>query len=137
MKEVKVRDYMTESVMTFKPQDNVIEALRRLLKAGRSGGPVVDSEGKLVGLISEIDCLKEALMGGYYQQGGDRVADHMSTEVDMVKPDDDILVLADMFLKGRRRLPVVEDGKIVGIITRPDFAKALIDRIDHPHHGDN
>lgn len=137
MKEVKVRDYMTKSVMTFKPQDSVIDALRKLLKAGRSGGPVVDDSGKLVGLISEIDCLKEALMGGYYQQGGDQVADHMSKDVDTVKADDDILVLADMFLKGRRRLPVVDGDKIVGIITRPDFAKALIDRIDHPHHGNN
>jgi CBS domain-containing protein len=137
MKDVKVKDYMTHSVMTFNPQDGIIEALRMLLKAGRSGGPVVDAEGRLVGMISEIDCLKEALMGGYYQQGGDRVGDHMVTAVDVVKVDDDILAVADLFMKGRRRLPVVDGDKIVGIITRPDFARALIDRIDNPHHGKN
>jgi CBS domain-containing protein len=40
-------------------------------------------------------------------------------------------------MKGRRRLPVVDGDKIVGIISRPDFARALIDRIDNPHHGKN
>ncbi|MCP5208173.1 MAG: CBS domain-containing protein [Hahellaceae bacterium] len=137
MKEVKVKDYMTKQVLTFRPEDGVIETLRALLKAGRSGGPVVDDKGRLVGLISEIDCLKEALMGGYYQQEGDKVADHMATEVDVVNVDDDILAVADLFMKGRRRLPVVDGDKIVGIISRPDFARALIDRIDNPHHGKN
>ncbi|ARU54964.1 MAG: CBS domain-containing protein [Pseudomonadales bacterium] len=137
MHSVKVRDYMTSNVLSFKPEDGVIEALRSLLKAGRSGAPVLDDDHKLVGVLSEIDCLKEALMGGYYQQAGDRVADHMSAEVDCVQADDDILVVADLFMKGRRRLPVMEEGRMVGIITRQDFARALIERIDHPHHGDN
>ena len=128
---------MNNKVTTFKPEDSIISALRKLVKTGHSGGPVVDNEGKLVGIISEIDCLKEALMDGYYQQVGDRVADHMTKEIDVVKQDDDIIKCADYFYKGRRRLPVLDDGKLVGIITRKDFAKALINRIDHPHHGNN
>lgn len=128
---------MNNKVTTFKPEDSIISALRKLVKTGHSGGPVVDNEGNLVGIISEIDCLKEALMDGYYQQVGDRVADHMTKEIDVVKQDDDIIKCADYFYKGRRRLPVLDDGKLVGIITRKDFAKALINRIDHPHHGNN
>jgi len=135
MQSLKVRDYMTRSVLTLKAEDSVIDALRKLIKAGRSGAPVVDNEGNIVGLLSEIDCLKEALMGGYYQQAGDRVSDHMTQEIDSVKADDDILVTAELFLKGRRRLPVMEHGKLVGIITRCDFGKALLESIDHPHHG--
>tara|TARA_R110001592_G_scaffold86031_1_gene254005 strand:- start:12570 stop:12983 length:414 start_codon:yes stop_codon:yes gene_type:complete len=134
---VKIKDYMNNKVTTFKPEDSIISALRKLVKTGHSGGPVVDNEGNLVGIISEIDCLKEALMDGYYQQVGDRVADHMTKEIDVVKQDDDIIKCADYFYKGRRRLPVLDDGKLVGIITRKDFAKALINRIDHPHHGNN
>ncbi len=135
MKSVKIKDYMTQGVLTFKPEDSVIDALRTLLKKGRSGAPVIDASGNLVGMLSEIDCLKEALMGGYYQEVGDRVSDHMCTPVDTVDVDQDILTVADLFLKGRRRLPVMEHGKLVGIISRPDFARALIERIDNPSHG--
>lgn len=135
MQSLKVRDYMTSNILTLKAEDSVIDALRKLIKAGRSGAPVVDEQGNIVGLLSEIDCLKETLMGGYYQQAGDSVADHMSKDVDSVNADDDILVTADLFIKGRRRLPVMENGKLVGIITRCDFGKALLDNIDHPHHG--
>jgi len=137
MHSIKVKDYMSPNVMTFKPEDSVIDALRKLIKAGRSGAPVVDNQGSIVGILSELDCLKEALMGGYYQQVGDRVADHMTAQPDAVQQDDNIIVTADLFLKGRRRLPVLDGEKLVGIITRQDFGKALIDTIDHPHHGNN
>lgn len=137
MKSILVKDYMSSNVTSFKPEDNVIEALRQLVKKGHSGAPVLDNERRLVGMLSEIDCLKEALMDGYYQSASDRVADHMTKEVDCVQASDNILVLADMFVGGRRRIPVVDDGALVGIITRQDFARALIYTIDHPHHGDH
>lgn len=135
MKSVKVQDYMTRRVLSFSPEENIIAALRKLLKVGHSGGPVLDADGNLVGMLSEIDCLKEALQGGYYQEAGDRVCDHMTAEVDKVNADDEILSTADFFLEGRRRLAVVEDSKLVGLITRQDFAKALIETIDNPRHG--
>lgn len=135
MQSLKVRDYMTSNVLTLKEQDSVIDALRKLIKAGRSGAPVVNDQGQIVGLLSEFDCLKETLMGGYYQQAGDSVADHMTREIDSVNADDNILVTAELFIKGRRRLPVMENGKLVGIITRCDFGKALLASIDNPHHG--
>lgn len=137
MQSIKIKDYMSPNVMVFKPEDSVIDALRRLLKAGRSGAPVIDNQGHLIGLLSELDCLKEALMGGYYQEAGDRVADHMATQVDSVQQNDNIIVTADLFLKGRRRLPVLDGEKLVGIITRQDFGRALINTIDHPSHGNN
>ncbi len=137
MNTVKIKDYMSTQVITFKPEENIIAALRKLVQKGHSGGPVLDNEGNLVGIISEIDCLQEALMDGYYQEVGDRVADHMTKDLDCVKQDDDIIKCADLFNKGRRRLPVLDGDKLVGIITRKDFARALIHRIDNPHHGKN
>ena len=137
MHSVKIKEYMSPNVTTFKPEDSIISALRTLIKKGRSGAPVLDNEGTLVGILSEIDCLKEVLMDGYYQEAGDRVADHMTKELDCVNQDDDIITCADLFMKGRRRLPVVDGNKLVGIVTRQDFARALINRIDHPHHGKN
>ncbi len=137
MDSIKVSDYMSANVMTFKPEDSVIDALRKLIKSGRSGAPVVDNEGRLVGILSEFDCLKEALMGGYFQEAGDRVADHMTTEPDSVQLGDNIIRAGDLFMQGRRRLPVLDGEKLVGIITRADFGRALIHTIDHPHHGNN
>ncbi len=137
MQSILIRDYMSSNVMTFKPEDSVIDALRKLIRSGRSGAPVIDNSGKLVGILSELDCLKEALMGGYFQEAGDRVADHMTSDPDSVQQDDNIIATADLFLKGRRRLPVLDGDRLVGIITRQDFGRALIDRIDHPHHGNN
>lgn len=137
MESIKVGDYMSANVMAFKPEDSVIDALRQLIKHGRSGAPVVDNEGRLVGILSEFDCLKEALMGGYYQEAGDRVADHMTINPDAVQKDDDIIRAGELFLEGRRRLPVLEGEKLVGIISRSDFGRALIHTIDHPHHGNN
>ena len=137
MHSVKIKDYMSSNVTTFKPEDSIISALRTLINKGRSGAPVLDNEGKLVGILSEIDCLKEVLMDGYYQEAGDRVANHMTKELDCVNQDDDIITCADLFMKGRRRLPVLNGNKLVGIVTRQDFARALINRIDHPHHGKN
>jgi CBS domain-containing protein len=137
MQEIKIKDFMSSNVTTFKPEDSVIDALRQLIKKGRSGAPVVDNSGKLVGILSELDCLKEALQGGYYQEAGDRVADHMTKSPDTVQQEDDIITCADLFLKGRRRLPVLDGEQLVGIITRQDFGRALIERIDHPHHGKN
>ena len=137
MKSTLVKDYMSESVTSFKPEDNLVEALRQLVKKNHSGAPVLDNEGRLVGMLSEIDCLKEALKDGYFQSASDRVADHMTKEVDFVQASDNILVLADIFIGGRRRVPVLEDGVLVGIITRQDFARALIYKIDHPHHGEH
>lgn len=137
MHSVKIKDYMSPNVLTFKPEESIINALRILIKKGRSGAPVLDNEGKLVGILSELDCLKEALNDGYYQAVGDRVADHMTSEPDCVQQEDDIITCAEFFTNGRRRLPVMNGSKLVGIITRQDFARALINRIDHPHHGNN
>ncbi len=137
MESIKVGDYMSANVMAFKPEDSVIDALRQLIKHHRSGAPVIDNEGRLVGILSEFDCLKEALMGGYFQEASDRVADHMTVNPDAVQKDDDIIRAGERFLEGRRRLPVLDGDKLVGIISRSDFARALIHNIDHPHHGNN
>ena len=73
---------------------------------------------------------KEALMDGYFQQVGDRVADHMTKDVDVVKQDDDIIICADYFYKGRRRLPVLDDGKLVGIVSIGDVVKRLLEKYE-------
>ncbi len=130
LKSVYVRDYMTTRLVSFKPETDIFEAIDVLLKNKISGAPVLNEDGDLVGVFSESDCLKSFLNAGYYegQAGGGCVRDFMSSQIDSVSPMGDIIELAQTFIeKGRRRMPVVEEGKIVGQISRRDILRAVKD----------
>ena len=130
LNSVKVRDYMTTNLVVFHPDTELFKAIDHLLRHSISGAPVVDARGKLVGLLSEVDCLKGILSGSYYdyESLGGEVSEYMTTEVDVVDADQDILAISERFIKERRRrFPVVEDGKLVGQISRKDVLRAVKD----------
>ena len=132
MKSVKVADYMTHKLVTFHPRMNVVEALSLILDHGISGAPVVDDDGNLVGVLSEVDLMSVVTQDSYYNEGMGIVADYMKTQVDTVDPDSDIYALAARFMKEhRRRYPVVKGGKLVGQISRRDVLRALRDFLAH------
>ncbi len=122
-----VREYMDTSVHTLSPDTDILKAVNLLVQKGVTGAPVVDAQGKLVGMLTELDCLK-LLTHGDAGQGAPRgqVKDFMSTTVQTIPPDMDIYYAAGLFLKVHfRRFPVVEDGALVGAITRFDILKAV------------
>jgi len=124
--KVKVKDYMSASLVTFTPEMEVLDAIHLLLQNGISGAPVVDEHGNLVGILSEKDCLKVALHAGYHEVLGGRVADYMSPEVETVEAESGIIDVAERFIKGQfRRFPVVADNRLVGQISRRDVLRAL------------
>jgi CBS domain-containing protein len=130
LKSVKVRDYMTTSLVVFRPQTELFHAIDQLLRSKISGAPVVDDEGHLVGVLSEVDCLKGILSGSYYdyESLGGTVSECMSTLVETVAVEDDILQVSERFIRnGRRRFPVVDNGKLVGQISRRDVLRAVKD----------
>jgi CBS domain-containing protein len=128
MKSVKVADYMSQKLVTFHPQTNVIEALTTILDHHISGAPVVDDDGRLVGILSEVDLMSVVIQDSYYDEGMGIVADYMRTQVDVVDADTEIYSLAQRFLREhRRRYPVVRDGKLVGQISRRDVLQAFRD----------
>jgi CBS domain-containing protein len=128
VKSVKVADYMATRLVTFHPETNVVEALGTLLKHSISGAPVVDADGKLVGVLSEVDVMQIVIQGSYYDESTGIVADFMKSPVDTVSPDDDIYNLAQRFLaERRRRFPVVKNGRLVGQISRRDVLRAAED----------
>jgi CBS domain-containing protein len=88
---------------------------------------VVDSDGRLLGIITETDLLKLVTEGIQAQPPTEAtVAEYMTTDVVTVPPTVDIYYVAGIFLKNEfRRLPVVEDGKIVGAITRYDLLRVI------------
>ena len=127
LKSVKVQDYMATGLVTFHPETDLFEAINSLLRYKISGAPVTNEQGELVGLISEVDCLKAILTLTYHEEEvGGCVADCMTKNVEVINYDANIIEVANIFIeKGRRRLPVIRNGKLVGQISRSDILRAV------------
>lgn len=120
-----VRTLMTYSVWTLSPEDPVLVAAETLLRAGVSGAPVVDESGRLRGLVSELDLLAAMSTPG----GADFVHEVMVPDVSVAHPDDDLATIAERFrTQPYRRLPVVEEDNVLGIVSRRDVLEALVNR---------
>lgn len=125
---VKVRDYMSTRLVTFGPYMEVMAALRLLVEHGHSGAPVVDEQGRLIGMFSEKDCLKVAIMSSYEGVSPGMVQEFMTATVSTVSPDTSLLEVASRFVDAPfKRLPVLEGGKLLGQISRSDVLRAIND----------
>ncbi|AUD79754.1 CBS domain-containing protein [Kangiella profundi] len=126
IKSVHVRDYMTSAMITLKPQTDIVEAAQTMLEYRLTGAPVLDDHNRLVGFISEKDCLHTVLSAIYHGDLGHRVMDLMTKEVKTVHPDDNIADVAERFLKDNCRMyPVMEKSQLVGMISRQSILKAI------------
>ncbi|MEZ4778219.1 MAG: CBS domain-containing protein [Flavobacteriaceae bacterium] len=126
---IKVSDYMSTNLTTFKPEQSVMEVMNTLIKKKISGGPVVNDKNELVGIISEGDCMKQISNSRYYNHPMEdiKVGDHMATDIETIDGDMNVFDAADKFLNSRRRrFPIVKDGKLVGLISQKDVLKAAI-----------
>jgi CBS domain-containing protein len=113
-----VRDIMTPDPFTLSPTATLEEAMHLLFRRRLSGAPVVDGS-ELVGIISEIGMF-DVLFDARLRQAP--VADFMTRDVRTVDVSDGLGHLAHMFaLYGIRRIPVMEDGRMVGIVSRRDL----------------
>ncbi|MEQ9425298.1 MAG: CBS domain-containing protein [Cyclobacteriaceae bacterium] len=125
---VAVADWMSTRLITFSPDQPIHEVIDELLKNKISGGPVIDQEGHLCGVVSEGDCLKELIKGKYNNspQMSGTVSEHMATNVVTIEPTVNIFEAANRFLTLRlRRLPVVQYGKLIGQISQRDIMRAV------------
>ncbi|MBT8080906.1 MAG: CBS domain-containing protein [Gammaproteobacteria bacterium] len=126
IKSCIVKDHMTRTLVTFKRETNILDAIHTLVEHRIAGAPVVDDAGNLIGMLSELDCLKVALQAGYYGEYGGPVADYMSDDVMTVNAEMSIVDLAQRFLDSRfRRFPVTDRNRLVGQISRRDVLRAL------------
>jgi len=123
---ILVSDYMKPVTEYFSPDTSVEEVVKTLVKNKLFGAPVLDQNKKLVGFISEKDCLKQMVNDSYYSQDHHVARDIMRENPLSVSPNSDIISLAEEMLGRRPKLyPVVENNEVIGIITRADVLKAL------------
>lgn len=121
---LKVCDYMTRKLITFKPEQPIEEVIEALIKYKISGGPVVNDKNELVGIISEGDCIKQISESKYYNQPSEKetVERHMVKDVETISGDMSIFDAATKFVTSkRRRFPILEEGKLVGQISQKDI----------------
>ncbi len=123
----KIGEFMDAVVPTLSPETQIMKAVDFLLRHRVTGAPVVDPDGKLMGIITETDLLKLVTEGIQGQPPTEAtVAEYMTTDVVTVPPTVDIYYVAGIFLNNKfRRLPVVSGGKIVGAITRYDLLRII------------
>lgn len=126
MKSLVVRDYMTEDVISLEPDLEISSAIQMLIEHDISGAPILDEHGRLVGILTERDCISVAVHAGFDQNPYGLVRDYMVVNPESVTPDQSILTVAEKFIRGQfRRYPVVDNGRLVGIISRRDVMRAL------------
>ena len=116
---------MTSNMVTVRPDASIEEAIELLMRDQISGLPVIDDDGRLVGVITEF-----ALLAVAYDKRvkNHTVSQHMTREVITVEADAPLSRIADLCIVHRvRRVPVMENGRMVGLIARRDVLRALID----------
>ena len=142
---MKARDVMVSHVITVGPDLNVKAVANTLVANGISAVPVVAIDGSIVGIISEGDLMRRAsgaerkrswwletftsaeqLMADFAKAHGRKAKDVMTRQVISVDPDTSLQEIADLLEKrGIKRVPVLKDGRLVGIVSRSNLVQAL------------
>lgn len=153
---MKVSDVMNRRVQTVLETDDVRVAMHAMLDGGFSGVPVIDRAGSLVGILTEGDFIRRAETGtartrSFWQEfllGTDRLAHEyadthgrivreiMTREVCAVDASALLqMAVALMEQHNFRRLPVVENGHLVGVLSRSDLVRACLHIMEHERYG--
>jgi CBS domain-containing protein len=117
------KDIMTSTVITAKEDMLVTDVMKLLLRWHISGLPVVDDEQRLMGIVTEHDVMNFALSGN---AATTRASEVMTKRVETYSSDTLVVEIINHFAAHRiRRVPVVESGKVVGIISRRDIVREM------------
>ena len=129
MQEMTVRALMAKHPMAIKTGTELTEVVDALLQHKFTGLPVVDSQNKVVGFVSEQDCLRKLLISSYHCEGSLVVEDFMHDQPLTVKEDDSAVNVAELMVTEKPKIyPVVDgQGKLTGLLTREQVLRALKD----------
>jgi CBS domain-containing protein len=123
------RELMATNLLVFRPEQPILEAIEQLIKRRVSGAPVVDENKALVGVLSELDCLRMLASDEFYleqHEEGASVRQFMTSGGRTIPPDLGIYAISHYFLTSPiRRLPVVENDKLIGQVSRRDVLRGM------------
>jgi CBS domain-containing protein len=123
---ILISDYMSRNVVKLRPEMEILHAVHSLIGGSVSGAPVVDDRDTVVGMLTERDCMKVVLNAAYHQEHGGLVKEFMATDIEVMNPDLSIVDAARNFYEKRYlRYPVVDNGRLVGVISRSDVMRAM------------
>lgn len=124
-------DLMTRKVFALRPESPARDAVLALVQRGFSGAPVVDSEHRLLGVVSEHDLIRVLAAAAYDAGPAGTVRELMTSDVTTAAPETDVFELITLLSRsGFKRLPIVTDGRVMGLVTRQDIAGALVEICD-------
>lgn len=145
---MRAADVMTERVLRVRPETSVLDIAATLSERGISAMPVVDAEDRLVGIVTEGDLMRRPEIGtdapqragdtasllerlsraaAYVKVHGTTAADVMTRNVVTVTSDTPLSKIADVMAdRNIKRVPVVEEGHLIGIVSRLDLVRALL-----------
>lgn len=147
-----VRDAMLDDPVTTTPDEKFLEFLRRVVESRQATAAVLDEQQRLLGLVGIHDVLEhivphyvrldrklsEVMHDGYFEEHLARskdlkVSELMTTQIDTVAPDDTLIKAASILVtKKRKTLPVIENGRFVGVLTRRSLLEHVVDQALDP-----
>lgn len=120
----RAADIMTQPVVTIAPGAMLLDAMKLLLRHHLGSLPVAKADGEMVGIVSQYDVMNFALSGN---AADTKVEEAMSTEVISMPPDAKVSGVMECLVNRRlHRVPIVKDGKVVGMISRRDVLRELL-----------
>jgi CBS domain-containing protein len=131
MSPMTARDFMVTDLVTLSPTTDVVEAVQTLLGHRITGAPVVDEAGRYLGMFSEKCAMQVLLDAAYEPLSTCEVRAYMDAGAQTIAPHTHLLSIAQVFLlTPARRLPVVEEGLLVGQVSRRDVLRVWMDAVD-------
>lgn len=153
---MRAMDVMVRDVVTASPNENVDQVIELLAKHDASTLPVVDAEGNVVGMIGDLDLMRRPEIGTekhhpwwmeamtpastlaeeFAKSHGRRVGEVMSTQLISATEDTSLGEIATLLEKHRiKRVPILRNGKLVGMVSRSNLIQALASSHGQAHHG--
>ena len=133
MQSILVADFMDHNPHAVYASTSIKDAVATMLREGVIGVPVIDNNKRLIGYLSEQDCVKDMLNDAFYSEEPGPVSSAMQTNVLSVSPETSIVEIAQTIMSNRpKNYPVITDGKLVGLISRSDVLRAFL---EHEKHG--
>lgn len=124
-----IEKYMVplSNIITFKPDQPIQDVISTIINKKIAGAPVLDEQQRLVGMISEKDCLRLIVDQAYHNMPAEtrKVSDYMTAKVQTLSPKTNIIEAAIEFLNSPiRRFPIVENGMLIGQVSRRHILRA-------------